>query len=127
MNELRITDFAYHGFAHVFAPLGLRLVEKSEGGQPTTSVLIRGAAGTGKTTLALAIAHAIAKASNGIVLYVATEASLADVVYKTAILGFGDTGVVAYDPVVPLPAGSVAVKHLVVERPEAGAHATAAP
>ena len=119
MKETRVTDLAYRGLAYLFSPPGVRLVQKSEATSPTTSVLVRGAAGTGKTTLGLALAHALAKATGGIAVYVATEASLADAVHKASVLGLGGSAVVEYDARAPLPAGAVAVRHLVVERGEA--------
>jgi KaiC/GvpD/RAD55 family RecA-like ATPase len=119
MTELRVTDIPYPGLAHVFSPSGLRLVAKSAGAPPTTSVLVRGAAGTGKTTLGLAIAHALAKASHGIAVYVATETSLADAIDKAAVLKLGNIPVVPYDATETLPEGAVALAHLVVARDEA--------
>jgi KaiC/GvpD/RAD55 family RecA-like ATPase len=119
MNELRVTDIAYPGLAHVFAPPGIRLVEKSAGGVPTTSVLVRGAAGTGKTTLGLAIAHALARASGGIVLYLATEATLADAIYKVSMLKVADAPVAPYSADVPFAPGTITLEHLVVANEEA--------
>jgi KaiC/GvpD/RAD55 family RecA-like ATPase len=118
MTEIRVVDIAYPGLAHVFAPPGLRLVEKSAGAAPTTSVLVRGAAGTGKTTLGLAVAQALAKASGGIVVYVATETSLADAIDKASVLKLGSPPV-AYDTEAVLPEGAVALAHLVVARDDA--------
>jgi KaiC/GvpD/RAD55 family RecA-like ATPase len=118
VNDLRVTDIPYPGLAHVFSPPGLRLVAKSAGAPPTTSVLVRGAAGTGKSTLGLAVAHALAKASHGIAVYVVTETSLADAIDKASVLKLG-VPVVPYDTAEPLPEGAVALAHLVVARDNA--------
>lgn len=124
MAFLRISDFAFAGLSHVFTPPGMPLVEKSVGVPPTTSVLVRGAAGTGKSTLALAVAHAIARASNGMVLYLVTEASLSDVAYKAELLAL--PAPVAFSPDTTYEPGAIGVTHLVLEHEEAAGESTAA-
>jgi KaiC/GvpD/RAD55 family RecA-like ATPase len=119
VKDLRVSAIPYDGLAGLFYPAGLRLVEKSAGALPTTSVLVRGAAGTGKSTLSLAIAQALAKASHGIALYVSTETSLADPIDKASVLGLDETSIIPYAAEKPLPEGAVALAHLVVQREEA--------
>lgn len=119
MTSVRIAACGYGHFADVFTPRGLPLVAKSPGGEPTTSVLIRGAAGTGKTTLAVAIAHAVARQLDGVVLYIATEAALSDVRAKITLLGLGESELADIDDKKGFSAGSIAVTHTALRREEA--------
>jgi hypothetical protein len=61
----RLLDLPIKHLDYVFSPPGLPLPAKGETDFGTTSILVRGGAGTGKTTFALALAHATAKAGGG--------------------------------------------------------------
>ena len=87
MNDLRIEDFSIHGLEYVFVPPGLPLVAKAPDARATTSILIRGGAGTGKTTLAVALAHAISREHGGVTLYLTTEFVATELAYKASTLG----------------------------------------
>ena len=86
MIARRVTSFAIPGLSAVFVPDGLPLLEKFTGTSPTTSVLVRGEAGTGKTFLALAIAHTIARELGGYVYFLSLEALPKDAKYKASVL-----------------------------------------
>jgi tetratricopeptide (TPR) repeat protein/KaiC/GvpD/RAD55 family RecA-like ATPase len=117
MASSRVTEFAFRGLPYVFTPAGLPLVEKSAGAAPSTSVLVRGAAGTGKSTLALALADGIARFSKGIVLYLVTEAALSDVQFKAEVLKL-ESAVRPFDEHASYKTGTIVVSHLIIERPE---------
>ncbi len=65
MKGPRLTELPIKHLEYVFSPPGLMLPVKGESEHGTTSILVRGGAGTGKTTFALALAHALAKAARG--------------------------------------------------------------
>ncbi|MEZ4309502.1 MAG: ATPase domain-containing protein [Polyangiaceae bacterium] len=71
----------------IFSPAGIPLVRKSKGGAFTTSIAVRGGAGCGKTTLALALALSLADASEGAVLHLTTELDPVEVALKAEQLG----------------------------------------
>jgi KaiC/GvpD/RAD55 family RecA-like ATPase len=98
--------------ASLFEPRGIPLLLKFHAAH-TTCVLVQGTAGVGKSTLALAIARSIATACDGIVLYVATEASLTDVAFKAMSLGV-QKGIFSYETDGDYDTGDVMVKHAVV-------------
>ncbi|MBI2391035.1 MAG: hypothetical protein HYV09_15695 [Deltaproteobacteria bacterium] len=109
MSELRVRELSIENLAYVFDPPGLPLVQKAPNTEPTTSIAIRGGPGSGKTTLATALARAIAAASGGFALYLTTESSPLELIYKARVLGF-DEGTVhaSEDP----ERGTVAVRSL---------------
>ncbi|MFO0599582.1 MAG: ATPase domain-containing protein [Myxococcaceae bacterium] len=82
----RVESFPIHGFEELFSPRGMPLVVKGSSSRPTTSVLIRGGPGTGKTTLGLGIAHGIAATISAPVLYVGTEFVSTEVAFKLKAL-----------------------------------------
>lgn len=77
---------------------------------------MRGGAGTGKTTVALALAHAIAKANGGLVLYLTTEFSPVEITYKATLIGLGEEVVDVWPGATGMTPGSVVVEHLSVVR-----------
>lgn len=112
MKGAPITRLAIGHLEHVFSPPGLPLPFKGKEDVGTTSVLVRGGAGTGKTTFALALAHALALASGGAVLYLTTEFSPVEVAFKASILGLPDTAVLPWPGGNEHPAGAILVEHL---------------
>lgn len=86
-NDFRVTNFPVRHLEFLFSPPGLLLPERKPGIEPSTSVLVRGAAGTGKTTFALAVATGIAQVFAGKVVYLSTEISPVDVRFKVEDLG----------------------------------------
>jgi KaiC/GvpD/RAD55 family RecA-like ATPase len=105
----RVQDLGVSHLEHVFAPPGLPLVDKG-GGEATTTILVRGRAGTGKTMLAIALAAAIARDRGGIVLHLTTEFSPAEVAFKVELLAI--PGGVAPRPDGLGGPGGVVVRHL---------------
>ncbi|EYF08564.1 hypothetical protein [Chondromyces apiculatus] len=89
-GEKLVLDFPTPGLAHVFQPPGLPLVARKPDQPATTSVLVRGGAGTGKTTLAVSVAHAIARAQGGLALYLTTEVDPSEVTHAAITLALGD-------------------------------------
>lgn len=112
MQCTRLTDLPVRHLEHVFSPPGLPLPAKGESDQGTTSILVRGGAGTGKTTFALALAHAIAKAGNGLVLYLTTEFSPVEIAFKATLIGLPEEVVDVWPGAEGLPSGGVVVEHL---------------
>jgi KaiC/GvpD/RAD55 family RecA-like ATPase len=111
MTDVRIQTFPIPGLEYVFVPPGLPLVTKSESG-PTTSILVRGGAGTGKTTLAVALAHAISKTRDGIALYLTTEFVATEIPYKAATLHLPENSAVPWDHTGEHDAGTILARHL---------------
>jgi KaiC/GvpD/RAD55 family RecA-like ATPase/tetratricopeptide (TPR) repeat protein len=111
-----LTDLPVKQLQYIFSPPGLPLPAKGESEHGTTSVLIRGGAGTGKTTFAFAIAHAIAKAGSGLVLYLTTEFSPVEIAFKATLIGLREEAVDAFPGADDMQAGDVVVEHLSVVR-----------
>ncbi len=76
---------------HIFNEQGLPLVAKSSQNLYTTSILVRGGPGTGKTTLALALGQAIAADGEGALVYLTTEFSPAEIRFKADLLQLNET------------------------------------
>jgi KaiC/GvpD/RAD55 family RecA-like ATPase len=111
MTDVRIQEFPIPGLEYVFVPPGLPLVTKSNSGA-TTSILVRGGAGTGKTTLAVALAHAISEACDGVTLYLSTEFVATEIPYKAAALHLPDNSVTEWDATGDHAPGTILVRHL---------------
>ncbi|MFS8067297.1 MAG: hypothetical protein ACMG6S_13075, partial [Byssovorax sp.] len=78
----------------------------------TTSILIRGGAGTGKTTLGAALGQAIARCENGVVLYLTTEFSQTELLYKAQLLGLPESMVFRWKDRAAAPPGAIVTEHL---------------
>lgn len=85
-RDHRVTELVIQNLAEVFVPPGVLLTEKGAS-SPTTSIAVLGPAGAGKTTLALALAHAIARDCHGIALCVTTDVAPTELPYHLGILG----------------------------------------
>jgi KaiC/GvpD/RAD55 family RecA-like ATPase len=120
MKSDRVRSFAIGGVEHLFSPGGLPLTGKAEAVAPTTSILVRGGPGVGKTTLAVGLAHGIARHLDGAVLYLATEFVPAEIQFKGKVLGVDD--VMPWERLQDAKTGSVVVQHLAAE-PESNARA----
>lgn len=83
----QITPERVQHLEYIFSPPGLPMVARQEGVAETASVLVRGGPGTGKTTLAMALAMSLAREQKGRVLYLGTEISPADPRQKAADFG----------------------------------------
>ncbi len=116
MKAARLTQLPVKHLEYVFSPPGLPLPVKGESDQGTTSVLVRGGAGTGKTTFALALAHAIAKAEGGLVLYLTTEFSPVEIAFKATLIGLAESVVDVWPGAEGLVPGGVVVEHLSIVR-----------
>lgn len=112
MNVKHLLDAGIRNLDLVFVPAGLPLVSKAGDGPPTTSILVRGGPGTGKTTMAISMAHAIARENDGAVLHLTTEFSPAEVVVKARVLGLDEGTVLSWDQRAEGRVGSVLVQHL---------------
>lgn len=94
MKLERLREAGVRHLEYLFAPAGLPLVPRHPEVPPTTSIAVRGAAGTGKTTLALSLARALADhAGQGAIYYLSTEVSPADPRWKAKGLGLADAEV----------------------------------
>lgn len=112
MKDARLTELPVKHLEYLFSPPGLPLPVKGESEQGTTSVLVRGGPGAGKTTFALAIGHAIAAAGGGIVLYVTTEFSSVEIAFKATLIGLDEEAVDDWPGEEGMSPGDVAVQHL---------------
>ncbi|WP_437962450.1 tetratricopeptide repeat protein (plasmid) [Sorangium sp. So ce119] len=120
MRDKLIQAFPISWLEHIFLPAGMLLVAKSASKPETTTVLVRGGAGTGKTTLAVAIAHAIAREQAGVVLFLTTEFVPTELVYKAKVLELPDGIIMAFrSPAGEPKPGAILAEHLL--RTEAGA------
>ncbi|XXT21888.1 ATPase domain-containing protein [Sorangium sp. So ce429] len=120
MRDKLIHTFPIPWLEHIFLPPGLLLVAKSASKPETTTLLVRGGAGTGKTTLAVAIAHAIAREQGGVALFLTTEFVPTELAYKAKVLGLPEGIVTAFrSPPADLEPGAILAEHLL--RTEAGA------
>ncbi|MBT9560381.1 MAG: hypothetical protein IV100_30430 [Myxococcales bacterium] len=87
VDDLQLDELGVRNLPRVFEPRGLTLPLRSPHGNPTTSVLVRGQAGVGKTTLALSVGRAIASGVSGSLYYLSTEISPPDLRFKLKQLG----------------------------------------
>ena len=116
MKTARLTELPVKHLEYVFSPPGLPLPEKGETDIGTTSILVRGGAGSGKTTFALALAHAIAKAGGGLVLFVATEFYPIEIAFKATLVGLSQDIVGVWPGEADAKPGGVVVEHLTALR-----------
>jgi KaiC/GvpD/RAD55 family RecA-like ATPase/tetratricopeptide (TPR) repeat protein len=112
LQGIGLTEVSVRNLEHLFTPPGLPLVSKSAGAPATTSILIRGGAGTGKTTLGAALGHAIARRENGVVLYLTTEFSQTELLYKARLLGLPESMVFRWKDRAAAPPGAIVTEHL---------------
>jgi KaiC/GvpD/RAD55 family RecA-like ATPase len=120
MSDRSVTDLPVRGLELLFAPPGLPLVDKGAN-QPTTSVLLYGDAGAGKTTLAIALAHAIARSGGGTALYLTTELAPTELSHKRELLGLAEVPVVGWEDAAIAPPGALVAGHLALIDPS-GTH-----
>ncbi len=119
MTDVLIKSFPISGLEYVFVPPGLPLITKTVDAPATTSILIRGGAGAGKTTLAVALAHAIAREQKGVALYLTTEFVATELTYKAKTLGLPATSVDSWQSRKEHAVGTLLAEHLL--RTTAGA------
>ncbi|MDI7267307.1 MAG: ATPase domain-containing protein [Myxococcota bacterium] len=122
MIASRVMDLAVQRLEYVFLPPGLPLVQKAPQGPATTSILVRGGPGVGKTTLAVGLAHAIAREAGGVACYLSTEAAAAELPFKATLLGLRREIVTGWDRRASATPGTIAVQHLALT--DAGREAT---
>lgn len=115
----RLCEFAVKRLERIFNVPGLPLVAKSSPDLHTTSILVRGGPGTGKTTLALAVGQAVAADGDGVLVYLTTEFSPAEISFKAQLLRLEERNaqIWAWDGrprshTVPARAGCVFVHHI---------------
>ncbi|HND34439.1 MAG TPA: ATPase domain-containing protein, partial [Myxococcota bacterium] len=82
LPQTLLTTSRVRHLEYLFQPPGLPLVEKVPEKPHTTSILVRGRAGTGKSTLAVALALDLAAMQEGRVLYLSTEIAPVDIAFK---------------------------------------------
>lgn len=119
MTDVLIKSFPITGLEYVFVPPGLPLITKTVDAPATTSILIRGGAGAGKTTLAAALAHAIAREQKGVALYLTTEFVATELTYKAKTLGLPESSVASWQSQKEHAVGTLLAEHLL--RTAAGA------
>jgi KaiC/GvpD/RAD55 family RecA-like ATPase/tetratricopeptide (TPR) repeat protein len=112
VKDVLLKDLPIAGIEYVFKPLGLPLIVKTAKETPSTSILVRGGPGTGKTTLATALVHAIARKLGGTALYMTTEFVPVEILYKARLLGLSSKHVVPWDVETELEPGTIRVEHL---------------
>lgn len=108
-------ELPIEGLGSLFVGGGLPLIPKADEIPPTTSILVRGGAGVGKTTLAVALARGIARKMEGAVLYVTTEIFPTEIRYKARWLGLAETDVLPWDQRAQAREGAFVVRHLALE------------
>lgn len=118
MSDIHLTELVPRGLEYVFEPPGLPLVAKAADTAATTSILVRGGAGTGKTTIATGLAHAISRAHGGVALYLTTEFVATELAYKAAILELPKGCVKSWGAEGEHAPGTILVQHLL--RTDAG-------
>ncbi len=106
----RILKLHVRQLEYLFSPPGMPVVAKVPEAAESTSILVRGKAGTGKTTLATTLALAIAEFGEGRAAYLGTEIAPADVFWKLEKLGLKKEEVAAWDRA--QPQHRVLVQHL---------------
>lgn len=111
MKDILLKNLPIAGLEYVFKPPGLPLISKTSDETPSTSILVRGGPGTGKTTLATALVHAIAREHGGTALYMTTEFVPIEIKYKAKLLGLSARVVDWRDDIELLP-GAIRVEHL---------------
>ena len=118
MKGAALQDLAIRHIEHLFVPRGLPLVSKGNEIPPTTSILVRGGAGAGKTTLAMALGQGIARAGGGVLLYLSTEFSQAELLYKAQVLRLPGAAVLPWDERGTAKPGDVVTEHLALRVPD---------
>lgn len=119
MTDVNVQDFSISNLEYVFTPPGLPLIDKTSDTAPTTSILIRGGAGTGKTTLGVALAHAISKANGGVTLHLTTEFAATELAYKVDALALPEGALQPWSAALEssdagLPPGTIFAQHLLM-------------
>ena len=119
MTDVNVQDFPISNLEYVFTPPGLPLIDKTSDTAPTTSILIRGGAGTGKTTLGVALAHAISKANGGVTLHLTTEFAATELAYKVDALDLPEGALQPWSAALEssdagLPPGTIFAQHLLM-------------
>lgn len=117
MKPRRLANLYIRHLEYLFSPPGLPLVSKSgPAGIPTTTVLVRGEAGAGKTTLATAVAYAIARDRKGVLLVLTTETSPVEVDVKVKFLRIPGKHVLSWEQRQSARKGSILVQHIALAR-----------
>lgn len=116
MSDRRVTEPKIHHLEWLFTPMGFVVPKRIADAAPTTSVLVRGGAGTGKTTLALGIAATLAEAADERIYYLSTEIAGTDIRFKLPHIGLApqDAGPLRGDERRP----KVLTEHILQARPE---------
>lgn len=116
-RERRLTDLYVRQLEYLFSPPGMPLVHKGgPAGAPTTTILVRGEAGAGKTTLGLALAHSIARAGKGALLVLSTETSPVEYEFKARLLGLHRPRVLPWGAREKSRRGALLVQHVALAR-----------
>jgi KaiC/GvpD/RAD55 family RecA-like ATPase len=111
MSDRSIVDLPVAGLDQLFFPRGVLLVDKGAP-EPTTSIAVLGDTGAGKTTLAVALAHAVARELDGVALYVTTELASTELAYKAAFLGLEQVRVLRIESALDAQVGDILAQHL---------------
>lgn len=113
MKLRRLKGLYINQLEYLFSPPGLPLVAKAGSkSAPTTTILVRGEAGAGKTTLALALAHSIARDRKGALLVLNTETAPVEIDVKAAFLRIPRKHVLAWPSRAQAHKGTILVQHI---------------
>lgn len=113
-----VVDLKVARLDYIFSPRGLPLVRKDPAvDQVTMTLLVRGHAGGGKTTLALALAHAVARDTGGVAIYLSTEALAAELRFKTRFLGLDEGTVRGWKRRASAAPGTILTQHVELTEP----------
>jgi energy-coupling factor transporter ATP-binding protein EcfA2 len=109
----RVRDLKLARLDQLFRPPGLPLVRKDPASEnATTAILVRGQAGSGKTTLVTALAHAIASHGQGIALFLNTEAFASELRYKADFLGLPANSLLGWSARAEASVGALVTQHV---------------
>lgn len=114
----RVLDLKLARLERIFRPPGLPLIRKDpDAPHATTAILVRGQAGTGKTTLVTALAHAISTQGHGIALFLNTEAFASELRYKADFLHLPENSLLGWSSRQQAGIGALVTRHVELTKP----------
>ncbi len=114
----RVLDLKLARLERIFRPPGLPLIRKDpDAPHATTAILVRGQAGTGKTTLVTALAHAISTQGQGIALFLNTEAFASELRYKADFLNLPENSLLGWSSCQQAGIGALVTRHVELTKP----------
>lgn len=117
-TTIHVKELKIARLERIFSPHGLPLIRKdSKSNVATTVILVRGQAGSGKTTLVAALAHAIGRARDGVALYLSTEALASELRFKSTFLDLPQGAVRGWSRRDGALVGTLLTQHIELTRP----------